>query len=62
VEDNVQLSTLAETLSDREVTILRLRFWEEMSQSQIADQVGVSQVQVSRLLRSITRTLRERQN
>ena len=37
--------------SDRDREIVRLRFIEELSQSEIAARVGVSQVQVSRLLR-----------
>jgi len=38
-------------LPDREREILRLRFVEDLTQSQIAQQVGVSQMHVSRLLR-----------
>jgi RNA polymerase sigma-B factor len=37
--------------SDRDREIVRLRFIEELSQSEIAVRIGVSQVQVSRLLR-----------
>lgn len=38
-------------LPTREQTILRLRFIEDLTQSEIADKVGVSQMHVSRLLR-----------
>lgn len=38
-------------LDDRERTILRMRFFEGRTQSEIAEAVGVSQVHVSRLLR-----------
>jgi RNA polymerase sigma-B factor len=41
-------------LPEREQEILRLRFYGEQTQSQIAEQLGISQVQVSRVL---TRTL-----
>lgn len=41
-------------LPERERTIVYLRFYEDMTQSQIAERVGVSQMQVSRLL---TKTL-----
>ena len=39
------------TLPEREREIVRLRFYEELSQSEIADRVGISQMHVSRLLR-----------
>ncbi|WP_344140419.1 SigB/SigF/SigG family RNA polymerase sigma factor, partial [Luedemannella flava] len=38
------------TLDERERRILGLRFYHNMTQSQIADQIGVSQMHVSRLL------------
>lgn len=43
----------------RDQEIIRLRFVEDLTQSQIAAQLGVSQVQVSRLLTSALRRLRE---
>ena len=46
-------------LPEREREIVRLRFFEEQSQSDIADAVGVSQMQVSRLLRSSFELMRE---
>jgi len=45
-------------LPERERTIVYLRYYEDLNQSEIAAQVGVSQVHVSRLLRRILRTLR----
>jgi RNA polymerase sigma-B factor len=38
-------------LEPRDRQILRMRFIEELTQSQIADRIGISQMQVSRLLR-----------
>jgi len=38
-------------LPDREQTILHLRFMEDLTQSEIAERIGVSQMHVSRLLR-----------
>lgn len=38
-------------LSDRDRTIIELRFFEELSQHEIAERVGISQMHVSRLLR-----------
>ena len=39
-----------DVLSDRDREVLRLRFAEDMTQTEIADRIGVSQMQVSRLL------------
>lgn len=38
-------------LPEREREIVRLRFYEELSQSEIAERIGISQMHVSRLLR-----------
>jgi RNA polymerase sigma-B factor len=44
------------TLDEREQRILTLRFYGNLTQSQIADQVGISQMHVSRLLtRALTK-------
>jgi RNA polymerase sigma-B factor len=45
-------------LGERDLLIVRLRFVEEQTQSEIAEVLGVSQMQVSRLLASIVRRLR----
>ena len=55
-------ATLEAGLSDlpaRERVILHLRFEEGLTQSQIAEQVGVSQMHVSRLIRRALERLRE---
>jgi RNA polymerase sigma-B factor len=44
---------------ERDRTLLTLRFFENMSQSQIAERLGVSQMHVSRLLAKALATLRE---
>jgi RNA polymerase sigma-B factor len=49
----------AKCLPERERRILFLRFGEDLTQSEIADRVGVSQMQVSRLLRRSLRRLRD---
>ena len=46
------------TLTGRERLILKLRFVDDWSQQRIGDYIGVSQMQVSRLLRSILDNLR----
>jgi RNA polymerase sigma-B factor len=45
-------------LKPRDRRILRMRFYEQLTQQQIADDLGVTQVQVSRLLQRILRDLR----
>ncbi|HEX4819891.1 MAG TPA: SigB/SigF/SigG family RNA polymerase sigma factor [Acidimicrobiales bacterium] len=51
-DDRLLVRQLLETLPERERTIVELRFYAGLSQSEIAERVGVSQVHVSRLLRS----------
>ena len=46
-------------LPQRERTIIMLRFFKNMTQSQIAEQVGISQMHVSRLLARTLAQLRE---
>lgn len=58
VEYRHTLRPLLETLSERERTIVMLRFFSEMTQSQIAAEIGVSQMQVSRLLTQVLIKLR----
>ena len=45
-------------LSERDRTIIELRFYEELSQSEIAERIGISQMHVSRLLRRTFEELR----
>lgn len=49
-EHRVALSPLLATLPEREQTILHLRFFEGLTQSEIAGRLGISQMHVSRLL------------
>jgi RNA polymerase sigma-B factor len=50
VEDFHSLAPLLEKLSERDRTLLRMRFGEEMTQAQIGEAMGYSQMHVSRLL------------
>lgn len=45
-------------LPERERTAIRLRFFDELTQSEIAERIGCSQMQVSRLLAKALHTLR----
>jgi RNA polymerase sigma-B factor len=53
------VSPMLAELSQREQTILKLRFWEGLTQSEIAGRIGVSQMHVSRLLSAILTRLHE---
>ncbi|MFI8084054.1 SigB/SigF/SigG family RNA polymerase sigma factor [Kitasatospora sp. NPDC086009] len=46
-------------LPTREQTVLKLRFWDGCTQSEIAERIGVSQMHVSRLLTTTLARLRE---
>ncbi|MGB0101188.1 MAG: sigma-70 family RNA polymerase sigma factor, partial [Nocardioides sp.] len=50
VEIRESIKPLLDRLEPREKKILLLRFFKNMTQSQIADEIGVSQMHVSRLL------------
>ncbi|MFC9247457.1 RNA polymerase sigma factor SigF [Streptomyces sp. NPDC057136] len=58
VENLHTLAPLLEKLDDRERRIVQMRFGQEMTQSQIGDRLGVSQMHVSRLLNRIVQRLR----
>ncbi|MEA2143089.1 MAG: polymerase sigma-B factor [Solirubrobacteraceae bacterium] len=59
VDDRGAVASAMRTLPLRERRILHMRFMEDMTQSEIAERVGVSQMQVSRLLRRSLQRLRE---
>jgi RNA polymerase sigma-B factor len=50
-DNQMVVADLLERLPEREREIVRLRFYDRLSQSEIAEVVGVSQMHVSRLLR-----------
>jgi RNA polymerase sigma-B factor len=58
VLDRDLVAALMERLRPRERKILELRFYEQMSQSQIAERIGTSQVHVGRLLSATLAQLR----
>lgn len=58
VLDRDVVAQLLDRLPDRERTILVLRFFEGMTQSQIAERIGTSQVHVGRLITSSLAVLR----
>ncbi len=50
--DSIALSEAIKKLGERERRIVRLRFFEGKTQMEVADEVGISQAQVSRLEKS----------
>jgi len=59
VEIRESIKPLLDALDAREKRILLLRFFKNMTQSQIADEIGVSQMHVSRLLTKTLAQLRQ---
>lgn len=57
-EDAATVQRLMRVLSEREREVLRLRFAEDLTQSEIGQRVGVSQMHVSRLIRQSIDRLR----
>ncbi|SNX56238.1 RNA polymerase sigma-B factor [Streptomyces sp. TLI_55] len=59
VEDFQSLAPLMAELSDRDRQIIHLRFVEEATQAEIGEQLGCSQMHVSRLIKRIIARLRQ---
>ena len=59
VEDRTTLAAALKQLAPQEQRVLYLRFFQGLTQTEIAKQLGISQMQVSRLLRKTLRVLRE---
>ena len=57
-EDSATVQRLMRVLSDREREVLRLRFEEDLTQAEIGERIGVSQMQVSRIIRQSLSRLR----
>jgi RNA polymerase sigma-B factor len=61
-EDVAALRQLRDVLDERDRVVLYLRFVEDMTQTEIAQRVGCSQMQVSRILRRALARLNEKAN
>ena len=59
IVDKVVLEQLMDTLNEKEKQIITLRYFHDKTQTQIANQLGISQVQVSRMEKKILVKLRE---
>jgi RNA polymerase sigma-B factor len=62
VEYRQALGPILDTLPDRERAILVMRFFGNMTQTQIGEKIGISQMHVSRLLQQTLARLREQLN
>ncbi len=60
IEGRLALEEAIPHLSERERLVLRLRFAEDLTQSQIAERIGCSQMHVSRILRRTLDRIRKR--
>ncbi len=58
--ENLQLHAAIESLPERERKIIVLRYFRDMTQSEVAKQIGVSQVQISRIETKIMKEFRLR--
>jgi RNA polymerase sigma-B factor len=58
-EARLMLAPALRSLTDRERLIVRLRFVEDLTQEEIGERIGVTQMQVSRLLKKVMTKLRE---
>ncbi len=59
-EDRLALAAALESISPRDREIVYMRFFEDMTQVQIAEQFGISQMQVSRITTKALATLRDK--
>ena len=57
-EERATLANLLTTVTPRERDVLRMRFEEDMTQAEIGAVIGVSQMQVSRVIRQALSRLR----
>ena len=56
--ENLALQDAVARLSQREQHIIELRFFEGKTQMEVAEEIGISQAQVSRLEKSALRTMK----
>lgn len=60
--DKIVLKDAIQGLDERERLIVYLRYYKDQTQSEVAERLGISQVQVSRLEKKILQQMKERMN
>lgn len=58
--DHIALREIINTLDEKERNLIELRYFRDKTQTDIAKELGISQVQVSRLEKKILKVMRER--
>lgn len=59
IENRTAIGSVLPSLGERELMVLKLRFVDELTQSEIADRIGYSQMHVSRILRQTLNEIRQ---
>ncbi len=59
IVDSISLNEVIEKLPPKERQIIELRYFKDKTQSQVAQEVGVSQVQVSRIEKKVLESMRK---
>lgn len=60
--DKIALKEILGTLGQRERQIIFMRFFQSKTQTQVAEKLGLSQVQISRIEKKVLRNIREKIN
>lgn len=58
--DKIALKEAIRELDERERLIVYLRYYKDQTQSEVAERIGISQVQVSRLEKKILKQMKDR--
>lgn len=58
--NHILLNELLNELDEKEYKLIKFRYYKEMTQTEVAEKLGISQVQVSRLEKKILKKLREK--
>ncbi|MEE8715873.1 MAG: RNA polymerase sigma factor SigF [Coriobacteriales bacterium] len=59
-DDRIMIDRVLSEFTPKEQEVVRLRFYEGLTQAEIAERLGISQVQVSRLLRRTLKRMQEK--
>ncbi len=60
ITNKMMINTAINELNDRERTIIQLRYFDNKTQTQVAEKLGISQVQISRIEKKLLLKMREK--